>query len=49
MSIDKWIDGMEDMQKIDPCIYENLKFNEGGISNYCPMVLEQLAMHGKQS
>lgn len=40
---------MEEIQEIDLCIYENLIFDKNGTLNYCPMVLEQLAMIGKQN
>ena len=36
--IDKWINGMEEMQQIDPCIPGNLKFDKGGVPGWPTVV-----------
>lgn len=46
MAIAKRNNGTEEIQKIE-LIYKNLIFDKGSISNYCPTMLEQLAMLGK--
>lgn len=49
MAIEKWINGKEEIQEIDLCIFENLVFDKNGILNYCPTMLEQVAMLRKQN
>lgn len=50
MAIAKRNNGTEEIQEIELIyIYKNLIFDKGSISNYCPTMLEQLAMLGKWS